>query len=84
MKLINYKKEISAIAKANDVSWDVARDMFLANVRNTGVEGAPHYAGADEVDYVALQTEIPAQGTQEYADMCIEFNAEFRAGLGNE
>lgn len=78
MKLINYKKEIIAISKANDVSWDVARDMFLANIRNAGDPALPHYPGADEVDYKALRAEVPAQGTQEYADMCNEFNAEFR------
>ena len=79
MKLITYKEEIRAISRENNVSWDVARDMFLANVRNAGKEGAPHYAGADEVDYKALQTEIPAMGTQEYADMCNEFDRDFKA-----
>lgn len=79
MKLITYKDEIRAISRANNVSWDVARDMFLANVRNAGTEGAPHYSGADQVDYKALQAEIPAMGTQEYADMCNEFDRDFKA-----
>lgn len=78
MKLIDYKNEIIAISKAEDVSWDVAMDMFLANVRNAGQEGAPHYKGADEVDYAALAKDIPAQGTQEYADMCTEFRQDFK------
>lgn len=78
MKLITYKKEIVSIAKANDVPWDVARDMFLANIRNAGSPELPHYAGADEVDYLALQAGTPAQGSQEYADMCNEFNRDFR------
>lgn len=81
MKLINYKEEIRAISRANDVSWDVARDMFLANVRNAGVDGAPYYPGADQVDYKALQAELPAPGTQAYADMCNEFNRDFKAGM---
>ena len=80
MKLITYKDEIRAISRANNVSWDVARDMFLANIRNAGIEGAPHYTGADEVDYMALQTELPELGTQAYADMCNEFNRDFKAG----
>ena len=80
MKLITYKEEIRAISRENNVGWDVARDMFLANIRNAGVEGDPHYAGADQVDYKALQAEIPALGTQEYADMCNEFNRDFKAG----
>lgn len=78
MKLITCKKEIVSIAKANDVPWDVARDMFLANVRNAGNPGLPHYPGADEVDYAALRDKLPAQGTQEYADLCNEFNRDFR------
>lgn len=80
MKLITYKKEIIAIAKANDKPWDVARDMFLANVRNAGNGELPHYPGADEVDYAALKDALPALGTQAYADMCNEFNRDFRAG----
>lgn len=79
MKLITYKEEIRAISRENNVSWDVARDMFLANVRNAGTEGAPHYAGADEMDYKALQAEIPAMGTAEYAEMCNQFDRDFKA-----
>ena len=81
MKLIDYKKEIIEIAKANGMAWDVARDMFLANVRNAGNPELPHYAGADEVDYKALQAETPELGTQEYADMCNEFVKDFEAEM---
>lgn len=77
MKLIDYKNEIIAIAKANDMPWDVGRDMFLANIRNAGDDSLPHYAGADDVDYLALQKVCPAFGTKEYADMCNEFNKDF-------
>ena len=79
MKLIDYKKEIIEIAKANGMAWDIGRDMFLANIRNAGIDGAPHYPGADEVDYKALQAETPELGTQEYADMCNEFVKDFEA-----
>ena len=80
MKLIDYKNEIIAISKEENVSWDVAMDMFLANVRNAGdgVDDAPYYKGADEVDYAGLAKEIPAQGTQAYADMCTEFRQAFK------
>jgi hypothetical protein len=81
INLMDYKKEIIAIAKANDVSWDVARDMFLANIRNAGGVELPGYPGAEEVDYLALQAQTPAQGTQEYADLCNAFNEAFRAAL---
>ena len=82
MKLIEYKKEIIAIAKAQNLAWDVARDMFLANIRNAGHPELPHYSGADEVPYAALKEKIPAQGTQEYSDMCREFDRAFRAKEG--
>lgn len=77
MKLIQYKKEIIEIAKANNVAWDVARDMFLANVRNAGMPELPYYEGAD-VDYAALREKLPAQGTAEYAAMCNQFDKDFR------
>ena len=65
MDLMEYKEEIIAIARANDVSWDVGRDMFLANLENAGVEGAPHYAGADGLDYTALGKEWGAMSAEE-------------------
>ena len=36
-KLNKYVNEIIAIAGANDVSWDVGCNMFLANVKNYAV-----------------------------------------------
>ena len=80
MNLMDYKEEIIAIARENDVAWDVARDMFLANIRNVGDDSLPYYEGAD-VDYFALKAVAPEQGTKEYADMCNEFNRDFRASL---
>lgn len=58
MKLAAYTNEIIAIAKKNNVSWNVAADMFIANVKNAGEEGLPYYAGADDVDYGALKEYI--------------------------
>lgn len=81
LNLIDYKNEIVAIAKANDAAWDVARDMFLANVRNAGQDTLPYYEGADGVDWEGLHQDCPDIGTPEYADMCNEFNAAFRAAL---
>ena len=80
LNLMDYKNEIIAIAKANDVAWDVARDMFLANIRNAGGVELPSYPGAEEVDYLALKADCPEQGTEEYADMCSAFNAAFEGG----
>lgn len=55
MKLAAYTNEIIAIAKKNNVSWNVAADMFIANVKNAGEKDLPYYAGADDVDYGALK-----------------------------
>ena len=55
MKLHAFVNEIFDIAHANNVSWDVGKDMFLANIRNEGLGALPHYAGADEVDFAALK-----------------------------
>ena len=55
MKLHEYTQEIFNISAANDVSWDVGKDMFLANIRNAGQDGLPYYHGADGLDYAALK-----------------------------
>lgn len=77
LNLMDYREEIIAIAKANDVSWADARDMFLANIKNAGEDALPYYEGAEEVDYLALKEELPQQGTEEYAEMCNAFNRDF-------
>lgn len=79
--LMDFKREIVAIARANNVSWDVGRDMFLANIRNAGNPELPYYKGADHVPWQALQTVVPAQQTREYADMCNAFNRAYRASI---
>ena len=83
LNLMDYREEIIAIAKANDVSWADARDMFLANIKNAGENALPYYEGAEEVDYRALQADCPEQGTKEYAAMCNDFNRDFEAEIGN-
>ncbi len=55
MKLHTFVNEIFDIAHANNVSWDIGKDMFLANIRNEGMGALPHYAGADEVDFATLK-----------------------------
>ena len=83
LNLMDYREEIIAIAKANDVSWADARDMFLANIKNAGEDALPYYEGAEEVDYLALKADCPEQGTEEYAEMCNAFNRDFEAEIGN-
>ena len=57
--LKNFKNEITAISKANgNVDVGVATDMYLANIRNAGNPELPHYAGADQIDYLALQPHL--------------------------
>lgn len=65
MKLTDYTWEIFDIAKEQDKDIGVARDMFVANLENAGVEGAPHYAGADSLDYTALGKEWGAMSAEE-------------------
>lgn len=55
----NYVNEIFDIAHKNKVDWDVGADMFLANIRNAGQAGLPHYAGAN-LDYAALKASANA------------------------
>lgn len=58
-KFLNpYVNEIIAIAGKNNVSADVGPNMFLQNVLNAGVDGAPYYEGADDIDFAKLKSEL--------------------------
>lgn len=65
------------------MAWDVARDMFLANVRCAGEGVDIPYKGADGVDYAALAQELPEIGTGDYAAMCNGFNDWFNPLYGD-
>ena len=75
MKLTDYAWEIFDIAKEQDKDIGVGRDMFVANLENAGVEGAPHYAGADGLDYAALKGEWEAMTAQEQGEAKEAFTA---------
>lgn len=65
--LAQYAWEIMDLGKANHVDNGVARDMFVANLNNYGVEGAEFYPGAD-VDYAALSAAWKALSDSEQAE----------------
>lgn len=78
MNLNTYVNEILDIATANDVSWDVGADMFLANIRNSGDETLPYYPGAFS-DYAALKPELDVMIDGQVADMKNNFRVWYRA-----
>jgi hypothetical protein len=80
MELKNYVNEIIDIAEANNMEWDEGKDMFLANIRNSHVIGAPYYPGAF-VDYPALYPELEAMTNEEVADMKNDFDDWYRANM---
>lgn len=59
--------QICELASAQHVDLGVARDMFVANLNNYGVEGAEFYEGAD-VDYETLSAEWKAMTPEEQAE----------------
>lgn len=77
MMLKEYVNEIIAIAEANDMSWDIGADMFIANIRNSGDPELPYYKGAF-VDYETLKLFIEDMTDEEIADMKNEFAAWYR------
>ena len=79
-KLNKYVNEIIAIAGANDVSWDVGCNMFLSNVKNYGVEGAPYYAGAD-LDWPDVAAELCPFSTEDERDMLQTFREDYNAHM---
>ena len=72
-KFLNpYVNEIIAIATANDVAWDVGSNMFLTNIKNVDVPGAPYYEGAD-ADYGKLADEVGPIDSKTEQDMLQTF-----------
>ena len=65
--LAQYAWEIMDLGKENHVDNSVARDMFVANLNNYGVEGAEFYEGAN-VDYEALSEQWRAMDKGDQAD----------------
>lgn len=49
-----YLWEMWDISKENKMDVGVGRDMFWANLNNHGKEDAPHYLGADHLDWDKL------------------------------
>ena len=80
MELKKYVNEIIDIAEANNMSWDIGKDMFIANIRNCGVEGAPYYPGA-YADYATLKLKLEAMTDEEVADMKNDFDYWYRAHM---
>ena len=77
-KLNKYVNEIIAIAGKNDVSWDVGVNMFLANVKNYGKDDMPYYAGAENLDWSAVGTDLAPFTDESEADMINTFCADYR------
>lgn len=79
--LNKYVNEIIAIAGENDVSWDVGVNMFLTNVKNYGKDDAPHYAGADYIDWDAVGAELVPFTTEDEADMINTYCEDYRKNM---
>ena len=72
--------DVLDIAAANHADTDVAFRMFMNNVDDAFVENDPYvYNGAVGVDWKKLHAIAPRKGTQEYADMCNKYDADFDA-----
>lgn len=78
--LNGYVNEIIAIAGTNDVSWDVGVNMFLANVKNHGKEGAPYYEGAN-LDWGDVASELGLITPAVEADMINTYCADYRKNM---
>lgn len=80
--LHKHTPEILSIAHENHVGYDIALRMFMNNIDDVNKPDDQYtYPGADELDYKALQQEIPAQGTQERADMVNAWEADYKANM---
>lgn len=80
-KLHKYVNEIIDIGSAANMGWKEGVNMFLANVKNVGKEGAPHYGGADHLDWPKVAADIGLFTATEEADMINTFNADYTANM---
>lgn len=81
MELKKYVNEIIDLAEANNMSWDVGKDMFIANIQNHGIENAPYYAGAGDFDYGAIRDEWVALTPEQKRDAKNAFDDWYRANM---
>ena len=82
--LINNVPAIFEIGQYNHVDNSVARDMFVANLNNYGVEGAEFYEGAS-VDYSVLAPTWQAMPFEEQANAkveCRQFMLDYQDARG--
>ena len=61
------------------MSWDIGKDMFIANIQNHGIEDAPYYAGAGNFDYGAIRDEWMALSLEEKGNAKNAFDDWYRA-----
>lgn len=80
-KLHKYVNEIIDLGTAANMGWKEGVNMFLANVKNAGQEGAPHYGGADHLDWAAIGAELAPFTDADEADMINTFNADYTAHM---
>ena len=80
MKLTDYREAILRLAEANEVTEDVARDMFVANMEAAADGQAPRYAGAEDCDYAALGRDWAAMDDGAKAAACLAYIEDMRAG----
>jgi len=73
MKLTDYREAILRIAEANEVTEDVARDMFVANMEAVAKAEEPRYAGAEDCDYAALGRDLAAMDDEAKAAACLAY-----------
>ena len=80
--LHKHTPEILSIAHENHVGYDIACQMFINNIDDAGNPNDQYtYPGADEVDYAALQKDMPAKKTQERADMINAWEEDYEAHM---
>lgn len=75
-RLNKYVNEIIAIAGANDTTWDVGCNMFLANVKNYDKPDAPYYKGAD-LDWPEVAAELCPFTDEDERDMLQTFRDDY-------
>ncbi|MBM6888491.1 hypothetical protein [Pseudoflavonifractor phocaeensis] len=80
-KLHKYVNEIIDLGTAANMGWKEGVNMFLSNVKNAGQEGAPHYGGADHLDWAAIGAELAPFTDADEADMINTFNADYTAHM---
>ena len=73
MRLQDYRETILLLAEANEVTEDVGRDMFIANLEASARGEEAPYKGAEDFDYTSVCDNWTSLSLDERNAACVAY-----------